>query len=77
MVQSHDPSSSESGREKRYYEHVVKDFHEQYDWVGQTSQYRDNGMKTPTFTTISCMKTSILPITITPAHEYQAQTVAY
>jgi hypothetical protein len=54
----------------------MKDFHEQYNSVGQTSQYRDNGMNTPTFTTISCMKTSALPITTTSAHKYQAQTVA-
>jgi hypothetical protein len=46
MVQSHDPPSPESGRDKRYYEHVMKDFHEQYDSVGQTSQYRDSRMKT-------------------------------
>jgi hypothetical protein len=65
MVQSHDLPSPESGH-----------FHEQYDSVGQPSQYRDNGMNTPTFTTISCSKTSALPITTTPAHEYQAQTVA-
>jgi hypothetical protein len=76
MVQSHDPSSPESGRDKRSYEHVMKDFHEQYDSVGQTWQYRDNRMNTPTFTTISCTKTSALPITTTPCHEYQAQTVA-
>jgi hypothetical protein len=76
MVQSHDPPSPESGRDKRYYEHVMKDFHEHYDSVGQTSQYRDNDMNNPSFTTISCTKTSALPITTTPAHEYQAQTVA-
>jgi hypothetical protein len=51
----------------------MEDFH---DSVGQTSQYRDNDMNSPTFTTISCTKTSALPITTTPAHEYQAQTVA-
>jgi hypothetical protein len=44
--------------------------------VGQTSQYSDNGMNTPKFITVSCTKTSALPITTTPAHEYQAQTVA-
>jgi hypothetical protein len=43
MVQSHDPPSPEKGQDKRYYEHVMKDFHEQYDSVGQTSQYSDNG----------------------------------
>jgi hypothetical protein len=42
--------SSESGRDKRYYEHVMKDFHEQYDSVGQTSQYKDNDINTPSFT---------------------------
>jgi hypothetical protein len=76
MVQLHDPPSPESGRGKRYYEHVMNDIHEQYDSVGQTSQYRDNGMNTPTFTTISCMKTSALSITTSPAHQYQAQSVA-
>jgi hypothetical protein len=76
MVQSHDPPSPESGRAKRNYEHVMEDFHEQYDSVGQTSQYRDNGMNTPTFTTVICTKTSEFQITTTPAHEYQAQTVA-
>jgi hypothetical protein len=54
----------------------MMDFQEQYDLLGQTLQYRDNGMNTLTFTTISCMKTSALPITTTPTHEYQAQTVA-
>jgi hypothetical protein len=53
----------------------MKDFHEQYDSVGQTSQYRDNCMNTVTFTTISCMQTSALSITTTPAHEYQAHTL--
>jgi hypothetical protein len=33
-------------------------------------------MNTATFTIISCKQTSTLLITITPAHEYQAQTVA-
>jgi hypothetical protein len=56
-------------------EHIMKEFHEQFDSVGQTPQYRDNGMNTHTFTTISCTKTSALPITTTPAHEHQAQTV--
>jgi hypothetical protein len=54
----------------------MKDFHEQYDSVRQTSQYSDNGMNTPAFITISCTKTSALPITTTPAHEYESQTVA-
>jgi hypothetical protein len=54
----------------------MKDFHEHFDLVGQTSQYRNNGISKPTFITISCTKTSALPITTTPAHEYQAQTVA-
>jgi hypothetical protein len=75
MVQLHEPPSLESGREKRYCEHVLKDVHEQYDSVVQTLQYRDNCMNTPTFTIISCKQTSALPITTTPAHEYQAQTV--
>jgi hypothetical protein len=44
--------------------------------VELTSQYRDNGIKLPAFTTISCTKFSALPIITTPAHEYQAQTVA-
>jgi hypothetical protein len=39
--------------------------------MGQTSQYKDNRMNTPTFTIISCTQTSELPITTTPAHEYQ------
>jgi hypothetical protein len=72
MVQSHDLPSPKSGRDKRYYEEVMKDFHEQHDSVGQTSQYRENGINTPTFTTITCTKTSALPITTTSAHEYQA-----
>jgi hypothetical protein len=68
MFQSHDPPSTESGRDKRYYEH---------DSVGKkTSQYRDNRMNAPTFTIISCTQTSALPITITPAHEYHDQTIA-
>jgi hypothetical protein len=54
----------------------MNDFHEQYDSVGETSQYRDNGTSTPTFSTFSCMKTSALPIITILAHEYQAQTVA-
>jgi hypothetical protein len=69
MVQSHDPPWPESGQDKKYYEHVMKDS------VGQTSQYSDNGINTPTSTTISWMQISALPITTTPAHEYQAQTV--
>jgi hypothetical protein len=44
--------------------------------VGQTSQYRDIRMSTPIFTIISCSQTAALPITTTPVHEYQAQTVA-
>jgi hypothetical protein len=76
MAQSHDPPSPECGRDKSYYEHVMKDFHEQYDAVGQTSQYRENRMNTPTFTTISCTKTSAFLINAILAHEYQAQTVA-
>jgi hypothetical protein len=28
MVQSHDPPSPEKGRDKRYYEHVMKDVQE-------------------------------------------------
>jgi hypothetical protein len=44
----------------------------QYD----ISQFRENRMNTPIFTIISCTQTSALPITTTPAHEYQAQTVA-
>jgi hypothetical protein len=76
MVQSHDPPSPKSGTDKRYYGHVMKDFHKQYNLVGQTSQSRDNRMNTPTFTIISCTLTSPAPITTTPAHEYQAQTVA-
>jgi hypothetical protein len=75
MVQLHDSPSPESDRDKRYYEHVINDFYEQSNSVGRT-QYRDNGMNTPTFTTISCMKTSALPITTTPAHQYQTQSVA-
>jgi hypothetical protein len=76
MVQSHDPPSPEKGRDKRYYEHVMKDVQEKYDSVGQPSQSRDNRMSTPTFSIISCTETSALPITTTPAHEYQAQNVA-
>jgi hypothetical protein len=71
MVQSHDPPSPESGRDKRYYGHVMKDFHEQYDSVGQTSQSRDNRINTPAFTIISCTQSSPIPITTTPAHEYR------
>jgi hypothetical protein len=33
-------------------------------------------MSTPIFTIISCSQTAALPITTTPVHEYQAQTVA-
>jgi hypothetical protein len=76
MVQSHVPPSPESGRDKRYYEHVMNDFHEQDDLVGQTSQYRDNGMTKTTFITISGTTTSVFTITTTPAHEFQVQTVA-
>jgi hypothetical protein len=76
MVQSHDPPSPESCQDKRNYEHVMKDFHEQYDSVGQTSQFRYNRMTRPTFTIISSTQISALPITTTPAHEYQGQTVA-
>jgi hypothetical protein len=71
MVQSHEPPSPEIGWENRYYEHVMS----MYGSVGQTSQYRHN-LNTPTFTIVSCTQTSALPITTTPAHEYQAQTVA-
>jgi hypothetical protein len=35
-----------------------------------------NRMNTPTFTIISCTKTSALQITTISAHEYQTQTVA-
>jgi hypothetical protein len=66
MVQLHEPPSPESGRDKRYCRNVLKDVHE---------QYRDNCMNTPTFTIISGKQISALPITTTPAHEYQAQTV--
>jgi hypothetical protein len=38
MVQWHDLPSPESGRDKRYYGQIIKDFHELYDLVGQTSQ---------------------------------------
>jgi hypothetical protein len=57
MVQSHDPPSPESGRDIRYYEHVMKDSHEHYE----------SDRITPSFSNISCMKTSALPITTTPA----------
>jgi hypothetical protein len=41
MFHSHDPPSTESGRDKRYYEH---------DSGGKkTSQHRDNRMNAPTF----------------------------
>jgi hypothetical protein len=76
MVQSHYPPSPEIARDKRYYEHVMKDFHKQYDSVRQTSQYRHNRMNTPTFTIISCTQTSALSITTRTAHKYQTQTVA-
>jgi hypothetical protein len=65
VVQSHDPPSPEMGTDKRYYEHVMKDFYEQY-----------NCMNKRTVTIISCTQTLALPITTTPAHEYKAQTVA-
>jgi hypothetical protein len=67
MVHLHDPPLPKSGRDKRYYKHVMKDIHEWYDSVGQASQYRDNRMNTPTFRIISCTQTSALPITTTPA----------
>jgi hypothetical protein len=76
MVQSHDPPLPESGRDEGYYKHVMKDFHEQYDSVGQTSQFKDNRMNTPTFTITSCTQASPASITTTPVHEYQAQTRA-
>jgi orotate phosphoribosyltransferase len=72
MVQEHDPPSPKSGRDKRYYEHVMQD--------AMSSMIRwdklHNRMNTPTFTIISCTQTSALPIITILAHEYQAQTVA-
>jgi Mg2+ and Co2+ transporter CorA len=64
MGQSHDPPSEI----KDNYEHVMKDFDEQYDSVGQTSKSRDNRMNTPTFTIISCTLTPPNLITSTLAH---------
>jgi hypothetical protein len=73
MVQSHDPPIPESGRDKKYYKHIMKDVHEN-DSVGQTSQDRDNRMITPTLTIIFCTQTSALLITTTPAQTDRQKT---
>jgi hypothetical protein len=71
MVQSHDPPSPESGRDKRYYGHVMKDFHEQYESVGQSHKHNNiyNYFLHAHFTNSNHHNT-------TPTHEYQAQTLA-